>query len=50
MSFLSGIPRWVKFLGICAIVIIIAVLIKFNISGNIGSNGIGVNITQGLVK
>jgi hypothetical protein len=50
MSFLSGIPGWVKTLVILVVVIIGAVLIKVNLSGNIGSNGIGVNLTQGLVK
>lgn len=50
MSFLSGIPGWVKTIAILVVVIIIAVLVKVNLSGNIGSNGIGINLTQGLVK
>jgi hypothetical protein len=50
MSFFSGIPNWVKVLAILVIVIIIAVVAKVNFSGHIGSEGIGVNLTQGLVK
>lgn len=50
MSFLSGIPNWVKTIAILVIIIIIAVVAKINLSGNIGSSGVGVSLTQGLVK
>jgi hypothetical protein len=50
MSFLSNIPGWVKTLTVLVVIIILCVLVKVNLSGNIGSNGIGINLTQGLVK
>ena len=45
-----NLPKWVKILGIALLVIIVCVILKVNLSGNVRSNGIGGNLTRGLVK
>jgi hypothetical protein len=42
-------PVWFRWLIIIVIAIIICVVAKINFSGNIGSDGAGVSVTQGLV-
>lgn len=49
MGFLASVPNWVKTVVILVAVIILCVLFKVNLSGNIGSNGIGAQLNQGLV-
>jgi uncharacterized protein (DUF983 family) len=42
-------PKWVRILIIIVAVIIVCVIFKVNVHGNLGSEGIGASITQGLV-
>jgi hypothetical protein len=43
-------PRWVWILAVLVLVIILCVVFKVNLTGHVGSGGIGVDLTQGLVN